>query len=52
MTPEEEKKESEKSEELPPPVDKQFIAKSAKVFSDSIESGTLYTELKGEDKGD
>ncbi len=51
MTPEERKEEVEESEELPLPVDKKFIDKSAKVFLDSIESGDLYTKLKGEDKG-
>ena len=50
MTPKEEKKEeAEESEELPFPIDQKFVDRSAKVFSDSIESGEFFKELKGED---
>lgn len=52
MPPEEKKETVEESEELPVIVDQKFIDKSAKEFSDSIESGELYKKLKGEDKGE
>jgi len=54
MTPEEKEdiQDNEEQEAISPIVDKAFIEQSAKEFADSIKSGDLYRELKGEGKGD
>ncbi|MBK6606085.1 MAG: hypothetical protein IPH52_08870 [Leptospiraceae bacterium] len=43
---------NEEQEAISPLVDKAFIEKSAKDFADSIKSGDLYRELRGEGKRD
>ncbi len=55
MTPEEKKEDiqdKDDKETLSHPFDKALAEKSAKEFADSIKSGDLYRELKGEGKRD